>query len=117
MDAYWSKYKVKILNTGELYTLSEGGADSFYYNIMKLDNGGLKTVKSLSLTKVEKIGKIGDNGYPGVKYSYNKGQGRAVRSIELHSRHNGHGIHLQGNKRNPRTGARAGVFFRKTIWR
>lgn len=43
-----------------------------------------------SLTKVEIIGKIGDNGYPGVKYSYSKGQGRAVRSIELHPRHNGH---------------------------
>ena len=70
-----------------------------------------------SLTKVEKVGKIGDGGYPGVKYSYNKGQGRAVRSIELHPRHNGHGIHLQGNKWNPRTGTRSGVFFRRTIWR
>ena len=29
-----------------------------------------------SLTKVEKVGKIGDGGYPGVKYSYNKGQSR-----------------------------------------
>jgi RHS repeat-associated protein len=70
-----------------------------------------------SLTKVEKIGKMGDNGYPGVKYSYNKGQGRAVRSIELHPRHHGHGIHLQGNKWNPINGARKGVFFRKTILR
>ena len=70
-----------------------------------------------SLTKVEKVGKIGDGGYPGVKYSYNKGQGRAVRSIELHPNHNNHGIHLQGNKWNPKTGTRSGVFFRKTLWR
>lgn len=70
-----------------------------------------------SLTKVENVGKIGENGYPGVKYSYNKGQGRAVRSIELHPDHNGHGIHLQGNKWNPQTGSRSGTFFRKTIWR
>ena len=69
------------------------------------------------LTKIEKVGKIGKDGYPGVRYSYNKGQGRAVRSIELHPRHNGHGIHLQGNKWNPRTGTRSGVFFRKTLWR
>ena len=70
-----------------------------------------------SLTKVEKVGKIGDGGYPGVKYSYNKGQSRAVRSIELHPNHNNHGIHLQGNKWNPKTGTRSGVFFRKTLWR
>jgi len=70
-----------------------------------------------SLTKVEKVGKIGDNGYLGVKYSYNKGQGRAVRSIELHPRHNGHGVHLQGNKWNPKTGTRSGTFFRWTLWR
>ena len=70
-----------------------------------------------SLTKIERIGKLGDNGYLGVKYSYNKGQSRAVRSIELHPRHNGHGIHLQGNKWNPQTGTRSGVFFRKTLWR
>ena len=70
-----------------------------------------------SLTKVEKVGKIGDGGYPGVKYSYNKGQGRAVRSIELHPNHNNHGIHLQGNKWNPKTGTRSAAFFRKTLWR
>ena len=72
-----------------------------------------------SITKIEKVGKIGKNGYPGVKYSYNKGpnRNRAIRSIELHPNHNGHGIHLQGNKWNPITGARAGVFFRKTLWR
>ena len=72
-----------------------------------------------SITKIEKVGKIGKNGYPGVKYSYNKGpnRNRAIRSIELHPNHNGHGIHLQGNKWNPITGARVGVFFRKTLWR
>ena len=70
-----------------------------------------------SLTKIDKIGKMGPNGYPGIKYSYNKGQGRAIRSIELHSRHNGHGIHLQGNKWNPKTGNRSGTFFRFTLWR
>ena len=70
-----------------------------------------------SLTKIEKIGKMGNDGYPGVKYSYNKGTNRVVRSIELHPSHNGHGIHLQGNKWNPRTGTRSGVFFRKTLWR
>ena len=70
-----------------------------------------------SLTKIEKVGKIGKDGYPGIKYSYNKGQGRAVRSIELHSRHNGHGIHLQGNKWNPRTDTHSGHFFRITLWR
>ena len=72
-----------------------------------------------SLTKVEKVGRIGEGGYPGVKYSYNKGRNgnRAIRSIELHSRHNGHGIHLQGNKWNPRTGTRSGVSFRRTLWR
>ena len=70
-----------------------------------------------SLTKIEKVGKIGVDGYPGVKYSYNKGQGRAVRSIELHPNHNNHGIHLQGNKWNPQKDTRSGVFFRKTIWR
>ena len=72
-----------------------------------------------SLTKVEKVGKIGENGYPGIKYSYNKGTNgnRAIRSIELHSPHNGHGIHLQGNKWNPQTGTRSGTFFRKTLWR
>ena len=70
-----------------------------------------------SLTSVEKVGRIGDGGYPGVKYSYDKGRGRAVRSIELHPNHNNHGIHLQGNKWNPKTGTRSGVFFRKTLWR
>ncbi len=70
-----------------------------------------------SLTKIQKIGKMGNDGYPGVKYSYNKGTNRVVRSIELHPSHNGHGIHLQGNKWNPRTGTRSGVFFRKTLWR
>lgn len=38
------------------------------------------------------------DGYPGVKYSYEKGQGRARRSLELHPDHNGHGRHLQLNK-------------------
>ncbi len=70
-----------------------------------------------SLTKIEKVGKIGSGGYPGVKYSYNKGHGRAVRSIELHPNHNNHGIHIQGNRWNPKTGTRSGVFFRRTIWR
>ncbi len=70
-----------------------------------------------SLTKIEKVGRLGEDGYPGIKYSYNKGQGRAVRSIELHPNHNNHGIHIQGNKWNPKTGTRSGVFFRKTIWR
>ena len=74
-----------------------------------------KVTKSLS--KIEKVGRIGKNGYPGVKYSYNKGKGRAVRSIEIHPRHNGHGVHLQGNKWNPKTGTRSGTFFRKTLWR
>ena len=70
-----------------------------------------------SLTKIEKIGKLGNEGYLGIKYSYNKGAGRAVRSIEIHPRHNGHGIHLQGNKWNPKTGTRSGTFFRWTLWR
>ena len=74
-----------------------------------------KVTKSLS--KIEKVGRIGKNGYPGIKYSYNKGKGRAVRSIEIHPRHNGHGVHLQGNKWNPKTGTRSGTFFRKTLWR
>ena len=63
-----------------------------------------------SLTKIEKVGRIGDGGFFGVKYSYNKGQGRAVRSIEIHPNHNNHGVHLQGNKWNPKTGTRSGVF-------
>ena len=70
-----------------------------------------------SLTKIEEIGRLGDDGFPGIKYSYNKGQGRAIRSIELHPNHNNHGIHLQGNKWNPRTGTRSGTFFRITIWK
>ena len=70
-----------------------------------------------STTKIEKVGKIGNAGYPGIKYSYDKGRGRAVRSVELHPNHNNHGIHLQGNKWNPKTGTRSGVSFRKTIWR
>ena len=65
-----------------------------------------------SLTKIEKVGRLGEDGFPGIKYSYNKGQGRAVRSIELHPNHNNHGIHLQGNKWNPKTGNRGGDFFR-----
>jgi len=65
-----------------------------------------------SLTKIEKVGRLGEDGYPGIKYSYNKGNGRAVRSIELHPNHNNHGIHLQGNKWNPKTGNRGGDFFR-----
>ena len=36
----------------------------------------------------------------------------AVRSIDLHPNHNNHGIHLQGNKWNPKTGNRGGDFFR-----
>ena len=65
-----------------------------------------------SLTKIEKIGRLGEDGFPGIQYSYNKGRGRAVRSIELHPDHNNHGIHLQGNKWNPKTGKRGGHFFR-----
>ena len=65
-----------------------------------------------SLTKVEKVGRLGEDGYPGIKFSYNKGQGRAVRSVELHPNHNNHGIHLQGNKWNPKTGNRGGVYFK-----
>lgn len=72
--------------------------------------------KLKSLTKIESVGSMGEAGYPGVKYSYNKGNGRAVRSIELHPRHNGHGIHLQINKWNPVNGKRAGVVLRKTLW-
>lgn len=68
-----------------------------------------------SLTKIESVGKMGEAGYPGVKYSYNKGKGRAVRSVEIHPRHNGHGIHLQINKWNPRNGKRTGVVLRKTL--
>ncbi|MBR0541459.1 MAG: RHS repeat-associated core domain-containing protein, partial [Clostridia bacterium] len=74
-----------------------------------------KATKSLS--KIDKVGKLGKESYPGVKYSYNKGSGRAIRSIELHPRHNGHGIHLQGNKWNPVTNTRTSTFFRKTFWR
>ena len=36
---------------------------------------------------------------------------------ELLQQHNGHGIHLQGNKWNPVTGTISGAFFRKTIWK
>lgn len=47
LDAYWSKYQATILNTGDIHTLSVASADSFFHNIMKLDNiGGSKTVKS-----------------------------------------------------------------------
>ena len=71
------------------------------------------------LTKIEEVGRLGKGGYPGVKYSFNKGScgNRAVRSIELHPRHNNHGIHIQGNKWNTQTGKRSGTFFRKTLWR
>ena len=55
-----------------------------------------------------------DGGYPWIKCSYNKGQARALQSVELHSRHNGHGIHLQGNKWNIQAGKRSGALFR---WR
>lgn len=68
-----------------------------------------------SVTKIEKIGKIGKEGYPGIKYSYSKGNGRSIKSIEIHPNHNNHGIHLQGNKWNSKTGKRGNVFMRKTI--
>lgn len=51
-----------------------------------------------SLTKIEKISRIADKGqkgYFGVKYSYNKGSGRAIISVEIHGNHNNHGIHFQ----------------------
>ena len=70
-----------------------------------------------SLTRIEQVGKIGKAGYPGIKYSYNKGKGRAIRSIEIHSRHNNHGVHLQVNKWNPKTGTRSGASLRITLWR
>lgn len=89
--------------------------------MFKLYIEGIKNILSFEANgySVEKVGRIGEGGYPGVKYSYNKGQNgnRAIRSIELHSRHNGHGIHLQGNKWNLRTGTRSGVSFRRTLWR
>ena len=53
--------------------------------------------------RAEKIGRLGEKKYFGIKWSYKKGSGRAIRSIEVHPPHNDHGYHLQINKWNPVT--------------
>lgn len=48
LDAYWSRYKGKVLDFGMLYTLGSGGADTFEYTISNVDqneSSGLKVIK------------------------------------------------------------------------
>ncbi len=45
LDAYWSRYKAVILDSGELYTLSSGGADTICYTITKLDENEVNGMK------------------------------------------------------------------------
>ena len=67
---------------------------------------------------IEEAGRIADGGrkgYPGIKYFYKKGNGTAVRSVELHPNHNSHGIHLQYKKWNPISGT-SSTYKRTRLW-
>lgn len=48
LDAYWSRYRGVVSDSGKLYTLGSGGADTFEYAAVEVDtneDSGLKVIK------------------------------------------------------------------------
>ena len=45
LDAYWSRYKAVILDSGLIYTLGSGSARDFDYSINELNDGDLHPIK------------------------------------------------------------------------
>ncbi len=58
MDAYWPKHNCAILETGELYTLSSGGAYDWSYTIQQISQNGNE------LLQIEEYGMTSLREYP-----------------------------------------------------
>ena len=91
--------------TGNNWILDAGMSESWYNGLMltfatiaTLGTIASGTVYSLKISKVLQKGLINgvraNKGYPGIRFTDKSG---AIRSIELHMAHQGHGIHLQLN--------------------
>ena len=92
--------------TGQNFILDSGVISEGWYNTLMLTTAGLatlgtiasSTVYSLQINKILEAGKIrgvkATKGYPGVRFVDNFNH---IRSLEFHTPHDGHGIHLQLN--------------------
>ncbi len=91
--------------TGNNWMLDAGMSDG-WYNCLMLTTATIATLGtiasgtaySLQMNKILQVGKINgvraQPGYPGIRFTDKTG---AIRSLELHSAHQGHGVHLQLN--------------------
>ncbi len=57
LDSFWYRHNAMVLNTGEIYTISSGGADYTIYKIQKLEKN------SQTLTTVREFGTDGPDIY------------------------------------------------------
>ena len=91
--------------TGNNWMLDNGMSEGWYNGLM-IGTASIATLLtvasiatySLKIDEITRVGKIkgvrAQKGYPGIRFIDKNG---AIRSLELHSRHQGHGIHLQIN--------------------
>ena len=126
LDPFGGRQKIynfgKSLLDGDAYGaghIAGGHAAESAVAIASYGAGKAVNVIKVKGLKIEKVGMLKpsnkDSSFPGIKYSYNKGKGRAVRSLELHPNHFNHGIHFQLNKWNPKWDS-ISVLKRWRIW-